>query len=156
MANMFGDAIGKSVELLHTIVPSAKRIAVLMSTGPRTSRPRCVRALFALCRGRWALSMLSCQSSSAKRHDKTPVTARRAAKRSLPNSHCQLLNSKVKRSAIAFLKASPSHSCCGYKTDPVIGGIQKVMRENRLLTRMPSMAQRSSRYTASHSPGVTT
>jgi putative ABC transport system substrate-binding protein len=32
MANMFGDAIGKSVELLHTIPPSAKRIAVLMST----------------------------------------------------------------------------------------------------------------------------
>jgi putative ABC transport system substrate-binding protein len=34
MANMFGDAIGKSVELLHTMVPSAKRIAVLMSTNP--------------------------------------------------------------------------------------------------------------------------
>lgn len=34
MANMFGDAIGKSVELLHTILPSAKRIAVLMSTNP--------------------------------------------------------------------------------------------------------------------------
>jgi ABC-type uncharacterized transport system substrate-binding protein len=34
IANMFGDAIGKSVELLHTIVPSAKRIAVLMSTNP--------------------------------------------------------------------------------------------------------------------------
>lgn len=32
MANMFGDAIGKSVELLHAIAPSAKRIAVLMST----------------------------------------------------------------------------------------------------------------------------
>jgi putative tryptophan/tyrosine transport system substrate-binding protein len=34
MANMFGDAIGKSVELLHTLLPSAKRIAVLMSTNP--------------------------------------------------------------------------------------------------------------------------
>jgi ABC-type uncharacterized transport system substrate-binding protein len=34
MANMFGDAIGKSVELLHTILPSAKRVAVLMSTNP--------------------------------------------------------------------------------------------------------------------------
>jgi putative ABC transport system substrate-binding protein len=34
MANMFGDAIGKSVELLHTILPSAKRIAVLMSSNP--------------------------------------------------------------------------------------------------------------------------
>jgi ABC-type uncharacterized transport system substrate-binding protein len=34
MANMFGDAIGKSVELLHAIMPSAKRIAVLMSTNP--------------------------------------------------------------------------------------------------------------------------
>jgi putative ABC transport system substrate-binding protein len=34
MANMFGDAIGKSVELLHAIVPSAKRVAVLMSTNP--------------------------------------------------------------------------------------------------------------------------
>ena len=31
---MFGDSIGKSVEILHTIVPSAKRIAVLMSTNP--------------------------------------------------------------------------------------------------------------------------
>jgi putative ABC transport system substrate-binding protein len=38
MANMFGDAIGKSVELLHAILPSAKRIAVLMSTNP--SHPR--------------------------------------------------------------------------------------------------------------------
>ncbi len=34
MANMFGDAVGKSVELLHSILPSAKRIAVLMSTNP--------------------------------------------------------------------------------------------------------------------------
>jgi putative ABC transport system substrate-binding protein len=34
VANMFGDAIGKSVELLHTILPSAKRVAVLMSTNP--------------------------------------------------------------------------------------------------------------------------
>jgi putative tryptophan/tyrosine transport system substrate-binding protein len=34
VANMFGDSIGKSVELLHTILPSAKRIAVLMSTNP--------------------------------------------------------------------------------------------------------------------------
>lgn len=34
MANMFGDAIGKSIELLHTILPSAKRIAVLMSANP--------------------------------------------------------------------------------------------------------------------------
>jgi putative tryptophan/tyrosine transport system substrate-binding protein len=34
MANMFGDAIGKSVELLHIILPSAKRIAVLMSANP--------------------------------------------------------------------------------------------------------------------------
>jgi putative tryptophan/tyrosine transport system substrate-binding protein len=34
MANMFGDAIGRSVELLHTLLPSAKRIAVLMSTNP--------------------------------------------------------------------------------------------------------------------------
>lgn len=34
VANMFGDSIGKSVELLHSILPSAKRIAVLMSTNP--------------------------------------------------------------------------------------------------------------------------
>ncbi len=34
VANMFGDAIGKSVELLHTILPSAKRIAVLLSANP--------------------------------------------------------------------------------------------------------------------------
>ena len=31
---MFGDSIGKSVELLHAILPSAKRMAVLMSTNP--------------------------------------------------------------------------------------------------------------------------
>ena len=34
MANMVGDAVGKGVELLHTILPSAKRIAVLMSNNP--------------------------------------------------------------------------------------------------------------------------
>ncbi|WOH48220.1 ABC transporter substrate-binding protein [Bradyrhizobium sp. sBnM-33] len=34
MATMSGEAIGKSVELLHTILPSAKRVAVLMSTNP--------------------------------------------------------------------------------------------------------------------------
>jgi putative ABC transport system substrate-binding protein len=32
VANMFDDSIGKSVEFLHSILPSAKRIAVLMST----------------------------------------------------------------------------------------------------------------------------
>jgi putative tryptophan/tyrosine transport system substrate-binding protein len=32
--NMFGASVGKSVELLRTIVPSARRIAVLMSTNP--------------------------------------------------------------------------------------------------------------------------
>src|SRR5258707_15016718 len=34
MANMYGDAIGKSVELLHSILPAAKRVAVLMSSNP--------------------------------------------------------------------------------------------------------------------------
>jgi putative tryptophan/tyrosine transport system substrate-binding protein len=34
VANMYGDAIGKSVEVLHTILPAAKRIAVLMSANP--------------------------------------------------------------------------------------------------------------------------
>jgi putative tryptophan/tyrosine transport system substrate-binding protein len=34
MANMVGDAVGKGVELLHTILPSARRIAVLMSNNP--------------------------------------------------------------------------------------------------------------------------
>ncbi|WGR73586.1 MULTISPECIES: ABC transporter substrate-binding protein [unclassified Bradyrhizobium] len=34
MANMIGDAVGKGVELLHTILPSAKRIAVLTSGNP--------------------------------------------------------------------------------------------------------------------------
>ena len=34
MANMVGDAIGKTVELLHTLLPSAKRIAVLGSNNP--------------------------------------------------------------------------------------------------------------------------
>jgi putative ABC transport system substrate-binding protein len=34
MANMVGDAVGKGVELLHTILPSAKRIAVLTSNNP--------------------------------------------------------------------------------------------------------------------------
>ncbi|MGY8685997.1 ABC transporter substrate-binding protein [Bradyrhizobium sp. UFLA05-153] len=33
-ANMVGDAIGKGVELLHTLLPSARRIAVLMSNNP--------------------------------------------------------------------------------------------------------------------------
>jgi putative ABC transport system substrate-binding protein len=34
MANMNGDALGKAVELLRTVLPSAKRIAVLMSNNP--------------------------------------------------------------------------------------------------------------------------
>jgi putative ABC transport system substrate-binding protein len=34
VANMFGDSIGKSVELLNDIQPGAKRVAVLMSTNP--------------------------------------------------------------------------------------------------------------------------
>lgn len=34
IANMYGDAIGKSVELLHALLPNAKRIAVLMSSNP--------------------------------------------------------------------------------------------------------------------------
>jgi putative ABC transport system substrate-binding protein len=34
VANMYGDAIGKSVELLHAILPLARRIAVLMSANP--------------------------------------------------------------------------------------------------------------------------
>ena len=34
MANMYGDSIGKSVELLHSLLPQAKRIAVLMSSNP--------------------------------------------------------------------------------------------------------------------------
>ncbi|UQD68819.1 ABC transporter substrate-binding protein [Bradyrhizobium japonicum] len=34
MANMMGDSVGKAVELLHAIVPSAKRIAVLTSNNP--------------------------------------------------------------------------------------------------------------------------
>ncbi|MCG2625789.1 ABC transporter substrate-binding protein [Bradyrhizobium sp. WYCCWR 13023] len=34
MAAMAGDAVGKAVELLHDILPSAKRVAVLMSNNP--------------------------------------------------------------------------------------------------------------------------
>jgi putative ABC transport system substrate-binding protein len=34
MANMYGDSVGKSIELLHSILPAAKRIAVLMSSNP--------------------------------------------------------------------------------------------------------------------------
>jgi putative ABC transport system substrate-binding protein len=34
MANMFGDAVAKSVEVLHALLRSARRIAVLMSTNP--------------------------------------------------------------------------------------------------------------------------
>jgi len=34
VANMYGDALGKSLELLHTILPAAKRIAVLLSSNP--------------------------------------------------------------------------------------------------------------------------
>ncbi|MFL6827057.1 MAG: ABC transporter substrate-binding protein, partial [Bradyrhizobium sp.] len=32
MANMYGDSVGKSIEILHSLVPTAKRIAVLMSS----------------------------------------------------------------------------------------------------------------------------
>ncbi len=38
VANMYGDAIGKAVELLHSIVPAAKRIAVLGSSN--TTHPQ--------------------------------------------------------------------------------------------------------------------
>jgi putative ABC transport system substrate-binding protein len=34
VANMYGDAVGKTVELLHTILPKATRVAVLMSSNP--------------------------------------------------------------------------------------------------------------------------
>lgn len=34
MANMYGDSVGKTVELLHSLLPDAKRIAVLMSSNP--------------------------------------------------------------------------------------------------------------------------
>jgi len=34
MANMNGDALGKAIELLHAILPSAKRVAVLLSNNP--------------------------------------------------------------------------------------------------------------------------
>ncbi|WP_025037038.1 ABC transporter substrate-binding protein [Bradyrhizobium sp. DOA9] len=34
VANMMGDALGKAIELLHTALPSAKRVAVLMSRNP--------------------------------------------------------------------------------------------------------------------------
>ncbi len=38
IANMYGDVVGKSVELLHKILPAAKRIAVLMSSNPTHPR----------------------------------------------------------------------------------------------------------------------
>jgi ABC-type uncharacterized transport system substrate-binding protein len=38
LASMTDDAVGKSVELLHTLLPSAKRIAVLMSNNPMHPR----------------------------------------------------------------------------------------------------------------------
>jgi putative tryptophan/tyrosine transport system substrate-binding protein len=34
MANMYEDSVGKSIELLHSLAPTAKRIAVLMSLNP--------------------------------------------------------------------------------------------------------------------------
>jgi putative ABC transport system substrate-binding protein len=34
MANMYGDSVGKSVELLHSLLPAAKRVAILMSSNP--------------------------------------------------------------------------------------------------------------------------
>jgi putative ABC transport system substrate-binding protein len=34
VANMFGDVVGKGVELLHALVPEAKKIAVLLSLNP--------------------------------------------------------------------------------------------------------------------------
>jgi putative ABC transport system substrate-binding protein len=38
MANMNGDSVGKVIEILHAVVPSAKRIAVLLSNNP--TRPQ--------------------------------------------------------------------------------------------------------------------
>ena len=38
MANMNGDALGKAIELLHTVLPSANRIAVLLSNNPTHPR----------------------------------------------------------------------------------------------------------------------
>src|SRR6185437_15547681 len=34
MANMNGDSVGKVIEFLHSVLPSAKRFAVLMSNNP--------------------------------------------------------------------------------------------------------------------------
>jgi len=34
VANLYGDMVAKSIEFLHTIVPGAKKIAVLMSSNP--------------------------------------------------------------------------------------------------------------------------
>jgi putative ABC transport system substrate-binding protein len=34
MANMYADSVGKSVELLHSLLPAANRVAVLMSSNP--------------------------------------------------------------------------------------------------------------------------
>jgi ABC-type uncharacterized transport system substrate-binding protein len=38
MANMNGDALGTAIELLHTVLPSAKRIAVFLSNNPTHSQ----------------------------------------------------------------------------------------------------------------------
>src|SRR6185312_2340362 len=34
MANMYGDSLGKSIELLHGLLPAAKRLALLASSNP--------------------------------------------------------------------------------------------------------------------------
>jgi putative ABC transport system substrate-binding protein len=34
MANMFGDTVGKSMELLHRLLPATKRVAILASSNP--------------------------------------------------------------------------------------------------------------------------
>ena len=45
VANLFGDLTGKSVELLHTYLPGARKVAVLMSSNP--THP----AIYELARG---------------------------------------------------------------------------------------------------------
>jgi len=59
IANMYGDAIGKSVEVLHTILPGAKRIAVLMSANPNHPKQYALVEAAAKSLGLMAIAILA-------------------------------------------------------------------------------------------------
>jgi putative ABC transport system substrate-binding protein len=94
VANMFGDAIGKSVELLHAILPTARRIGVLMSSNP--SHPKQYALLEATAK---ALDLVSIPITAA-----TPADLQQAFKEmKLANCDALFVLADPIRSAILTL-----------------------------------------------------